>query len=318
MLQSVFVGMLAPPACIQPVPGWRLGQGQYERVLPLRLRRFLWRRVHSQVVMPWSRGLRVHLYPGDEISRALFLTGAFEPTQMAFLAATVKEGMTFLDVGANFGLYTLLASRLVGKSGRVIAVEPSSREFAHLSGNVALNGLTNVSLLNCAATDRSGEAELILAGTAQSGHNTLGAFGYPSVSSAGNERVRTTTMDSMVAESGVSRIDCIKMDIEGAELLALRGSTGILEKFRPTILLELSDRTLRGQNCSSGDVLEFFQEHDYAVFDFDDATGGLVAAPHKSDRDGDNVVAIHSGNLEAFRSWIGSSADEVRSGVAVP
>jgi hypothetical protein len=89
-----------------PFPGWYLGIGESDRGIFSRLRRKFWCRLTEPVAIPWIDGLRVYAHPKDEITRAIFLTGLFEPSSFFMLDKLIKPGMTFIDVGANLGLYT--------------------------------------------------------------------------------------------------------------------------------------------------------------------------------------------------------------------
>src|SRR5207245_5070565 len=133
------------------------------------------------------------------------------------LEKLLKAGMTFVDVGANQGLYTLFAAKRVGKQGVVVSLEPSSREFRRLKLNVEENRLTNVRLLKMAVSNYPHEADLLIAEEEKAGHNTLGAFGYNTALQC-KERMPVETLDNILCREALQRVDVIKMDIEGAEL----------------------------------------------------------------------------------------------------
>jgi hypothetical protein len=99
----------------------------------------------------------VKICPGNELSRVLFLTGNFEPNELTWMSQTLNGGMTMIDVGAHMGMYTMIASKLVGESGVVIALEPSTREFQRLAFHVTLNDLRNVRCLQVAASSSPGK-----------------------------------------------------------------------------------------------------------------------------------------------------------------
>ena len=95
----------------------------------------------------WHSGTTVNVTLGNDNSLCLYVCGSFEPNEFAFLDRALTPGMTFVDVGANDGYYTLFAARKVGPGGRVIAIEPSSRERAHLRRNLERNSIANVSVV---------------------------------------------------------------------------------------------------------------------------------------------------------------------------
>jgi len=277
---------------LAPWPGWQLGSEAPDRRGFLQRRKRLWGALIAPRTIRWLHGLRVRVYPGNETSRCIFVTGCYEPNELYLLDKVLRPGMTFVDAGANMGVYTLFASRKVGKAGRVVAIEPSSRDFERLRDNVELNRLANVRLLRVAVSNRRAEGELLIAAEEHSGHNTLGAFGYDSVVAQGRERVRVERLDDIAEQQGLRRVDVIKMDVEGAELSALEGAERALARFRPMIVLELSDRTLVHQGCTSGHVWEFLGRSGYLVYGFSDETGLPVLAERKGHFDGENVVAV--------------------------
>ena len=281
---------LAAKPSLERFPGWVLGSGQSANV-PTRLRRKLWRLLRSPFEVEWLEGLHLTLYPGNEICRSVFVTGRYEPNEFGLLSRILKPGMTFIDVGANIGLYTLFAARHVTEKGRVIAIEPSNREMAILRDNIERNALKNVALFPVALSDHATEVELLVAPMRHAGHNTLGAFGYNTPLDH-RERISTIRLDDLVGTQDLERVDVIKMDIEGAELAALRGASETLQRHQPALLLELSDRVLHHQKATSRDVLVLLAGHGYRVYGFDTKSGLPVFLEPTSYRDSDNVVAV--------------------------
>lgn len=281
---------LAAKPSLEPFPGWVLGSGQSASI-PTRLRNKLWRMLPSTFEVEWLEGLQLTLYPGNEICRSVFVTGRYEPNEFCLLSRILKPGMFFIDAGANIGLYTLFAARHVTEEGRVVAIEPSTREMAILRHNVVGNNLGNVTLCPVALSDHAGEVELLVAPMRHAGHNTLGAFGYNTPLDH-RERVSAMRLDDLVEAQDLKRVDVIKMDIEGAELAALRGGCETLRKHKPVLLLELSDRALNPQRATSADVLVLLAGHGYRVYGFDTKSGLPVLLEPTSYRDSDNVVAV--------------------------
>ena len=257
-------------------PGYEFGQVVERRWARLRLGlwaigRFLV--LDRPVVVDWTDGLRTGCWLGNDISRCLYVGGAFEPNEMAFWADLCAPGLRVIDAGANEGLYTILAARRVGPAGSVLAVEPSSRERSRLEANIALNRLDNVEVADVALSDTIGESVLHLADAHHAGQNTFGEFVYAGVDAAGDEVVATTTLDELVREVGWPRVDLVKADVEGAEVLLLEGARKVLEQSRPVILLEWQDASLRRQGSSVAELERLLVDLDYEVLPFDNASG---------------------------------------------
>lgn len=143
--------------------------------------------------------------------------------------AFLGEGMRVVDVGAHAGTFTVLASKLVGSTGRVIAVEPVAENFEHLLRTIEASGLDNVTAVRAALGERSGRLSLFLA--AQSG-------GHSAVKRRTGEavEVEVTTLDELCRELGVEAVDFVKIDAEGYEPHVLRGGRETISRFRPAIV----------------------------------------------------------------------------------
>ncbi len=292
--------LAAPLSLDRPRPGWSLGVGGQDKGLGLLVRQALWRwySLSSQpgtFSLNWYGGIRMLAYPQDEACRSLFLTGSFEPNEFRYLKQVLRPGMTFVDAGAHFGLYTLFASQMVGDGGLVLAIEPSSREFERLERNLQMNAVRNVRLRRAALSDRRSQARLIVAEMPHSGHNTLGSFAYETTRPLGEEIVATVRLDEIIREEGLSRVDVIKMDLEGSEYAALEGGYQVLERFHPILLVELFDGSLQHQGRRSSEVWNVLERCGYELHHFDGRTGGLVAAVRKNWFSSENIVAIPRG-----------------------
>jgi FkbM family methyltransferase len=133
----------------------------------------------------WYNGLLVTMYLGNNLSRCLYGVGTYEPNEFMFLSGVLQPGMIFVDVGANDGLYRLFAAKRLGPSGRVVALEPSGREFARLERNLQLNRLPRL-----AASDRDGLATLRIAGFGHEGARTRSERSPTRPLQEGDEQVR--------------------------------------------------------------------------------------------------------------------------------
>jgi FkbM family methyltransferase len=281
----------APP--LHPVGDWHVGTGINNPMALHKERVQKWNALEQPALLVWHADLKVMLWPNDESSRALFITGNFEPSEMSWFADNLTDDMVFIDVGANIGLYTMLGAKLVGSGGRVIAVEPSEREFQRISFHVVLNDLSNVTCLRLAAADRMGVAHLKVAGKEKSGQNTLGKFVTQATEALRVEKVRTYPLDRVVSEHKLTRVDVIKIDVEGAEMRVLHGLAGTLKSLRPKLLVDLTPDALAVQNTTSQAIIEFLRDQSYQLFEFSRTTGGLQKLRGASTgHDSKNIVAI--------------------------
>jgi FkbM family methyltransferase len=287
-------GELAWTRPLVPYPGWRFDVDWDNPSLAFRLRREIWhyfqqRKRQVPLVTKWYCGLRLHLYLSNDISKQLYVGGCFEPNEFAFLDQVLAPGMTFIDAGANDGLFSLFAAQRVGPTGQVWAFEPSEREFIRLRRNVQLDQLHNVRTFKVALAQRQGEAEFKIADDEHCGQNTLGDFAYQ-IELARCERVKTSRLDDLVQQECLPQVDIIKLDVEGSELSVLAGAREILRKQRPLLLLEVNENALRSQGSSGAALMELLRSHDYEIYGFDGATG--QPSPIHQAEGGANIIAM--------------------------
>ena len=157
-------------------------------------------------------------------------TGRWEVEEADALRDLLRPGMTFLDVGAHVGYMTLLGARAVGPTGRVIAVEAAPANAALLRANLAANGITNVEVIEAAASDRDGRVVL-----SQSPWNTGDNRAYP-VPTMALVDVPAVRLDGVVDPS--IRVDVVKVDTQGTDHRAIRGMQALLARSRPVLVVE--------------------------------------------------------------------------------
>ncbi len=166
--------------------------------------------------------------------------GSYELDKQKLFVSRVRPGQVVMDIGANVGFYTLLSSQLVGEKGRVVAFEPLPRNIAFLREHLRINRVQNATLIEAAVSERSGEA------TFQEGGS--GAMGR--ISSGGGVRVKLVSVDELVERGEAPRPDVMKIDVEGAEAMVLRGAARtIAGGARPLIFLATHGAPVHRECC---------------------------------------------------------------------
>jgi FkbM family methyltransferase len=182
-------------------------------------------------------GIVLYADPADAQIGAPLLAGtAHEPHVERALRECLRPGDAVLDIGANIGVFSLLAAGLVGAHGRVIAVEPLARNRALLARSAQANGYAQVEIIAAAAADRAGLLEL----------RTHPSTSNSAVPAAAGERLReaqgcSVTVPAVVLDEALGaleRLDLVKIDVTGLEPRALRGLERNLARFRPILLSE--------------------------------------------------------------------------------
>jgi FkbM family methyltransferase len=168
------------------------------------------------------------------VSLGYFL-GRVDRAEQEALAGRLKAGDVFYDIGANVGVYTVLGCRRVGPSGHVVAFEPfpSSAEATHL--NCARNGLTNVTIVQAAVAERSGEILLHIGGASVVNRIDNRAGGPVGETLS----VPMVSIDDFVRQRGARLPDVVMIDVEQAEVRVLEGMRETIEKARPILFIEV-------------------------------------------------------------------------------
>jgi FkbM family methyltransferase len=238
------------------------GKGLVRRLDPLLTRVGLLRPVRVEV----EPGIRLLLDPNDDVSRTILISVAsrWEPEVWDAIASGLPDGAVFLDVGAHIGYDSLKASVKVGSEGRVVAFEPNPNTLTVLRSNIAASGATNVIVQPIACTDA--ESTLTLFDSTLGGNSGSSSLSQQNAGSVTRTyTVRGRPIDDVVAELGLKRVDVLKADVEGAELLVLRGAAQTLRRYHPKLVLEEVPRQLANMNTSVEELEAFIKSVGYTT-----------------------------------------------------
>jgi FkbM family methyltransferase len=190
------------------------------------------------------------------------LGSTFDPIEENwFFRYRPRAGDTILDIGAGDGLDSLVFSRAVGPSGKVLAVEAHPATFVLLEQTCRLNGLENVTPSHRAVMDRPGSVAIAEEGSHRDFFSVVGADG-----SSATKTVAGSTLDDLCREHGLARVDFLKMNIEGAERYALQGARGLLER-TPHVCIACHDFLADGnpELATKSFVIDLLEHHGFEV-----------------------------------------------------
>jgi FkbM family methyltransferase len=236
-----------------------------------RARRLQWdfvKRTGGRLLKEIEPGVKMKLY-GDSVLCEMLLFQNFEEETRAFLKAFLQRGDTFLDVGANVGLFTLIAARRVGPSGKIHSFEPVRKTHTRLIENVRLNGLTNIACHCIALSDTTGQTTISLAGE---GFDAWNSLGQPYMGGAvGAETVASMTLDEFAEYYSLTgRISAVKIDVEGWETRVLDGGKRTLSRCDgPLLIVEFTEQAARLAGSSCNELHRALNTLDYEVMSFD-------------------------------------------------
>jgi FkbM family methyltransferase len=169
-------------------------------------------------------GVKIALNNNDPVVSGALTMGVYERFETEIFQKNIKMGDTVIDVGANLGYYTAIAARLTGDKGLVYAIEPEPVNFSYLKKTTELNGFANIFCCQVGISDHNGIGELYLSKDNKGDHRIYATSARDSVS------IKIVRLDDFVKEYNINKVDVIKMDIQGAEGLALLGMNDVLVK----------------------------------------------------------------------------------------
>lgn len=189
------------------------------RRIAMMLRRVVTRSLKDQPIDLETFGVRMRIFPYKNVCerRILFTPQYFDLDEIKLIAARNRDDFTFIDVGSNVGWYALLVARKVKASSRILAVEPQPEIFERLIHNIRLNPFGTIKAVDCAVADKTGELTLFLDPL------NKGEASLKIVNSSQTDTIRVPAMTllELVKKEGFTRVDAVKLDVEGAEDLIL-------------------------------------------------------------------------------------------------
>jgi FkbM family methyltransferase len=214
-------------------------------------------------------GDRYRIQLPDLVQSYIYLFGVWEPAISELLIGGLQRGAVFVDVGANIGYYTCLASRLVGPTGKVYSIEASPSIFQELVANVALNRCRNVFPVNFAAYSESTTVSIFKAPPWNIGASTVVDSRSALYDCVKEGEVAAKPLLDLIPKAELLTARIIKIDVEGAELHVLKGVRDILREFSSNTewMIEVDPVALESQGGSVEQIVNMFQESGYRVYE---------------------------------------------------
>lgn len=208
-------------------------------------------------------GYSLSVIPQDVgISEELILFGTHEPLNTSLITKEIQPGMVCLDLGSNIGYYACLESKLTGKNGKVIAIEPSPINFQYLKKNANLQENQNIVVYNFAVSDKNGELDFFVSNF--SNWSRIVQDKDLDINDQGNViKVNTTTLDSFVESNNITQIDFLRMDVEGHEYPIFNGMKKTLSRFKPKLQIEFHKKFVGNENTKK--MLNQLKDEGYKI-----------------------------------------------------
>ena len=242
--------------------------------------------------------------PEDASWFSIYYDGHFETGTFELMKKIIRKDDIVLDIGANLGWYTAhIAKRIPIK--HCYAFEPVPSIFKKLERHCAVNQVTNkVTLNNCALGDKDGTIELHTFPDLPHGHSSISTLGKTNYVTS---TAPIVMLDNYIAENNLDKIDFIKMDVEGAEMLVLKGAKNLLQRKDPPVwVIEMNIETAASFGHKPADLLkEITQYNSYELFKVEAGWGKTTRMSSIDDyQNGDNAVLIPSSKKERINSIV--------------
>lgn len=203
------------------------------------------------------------MYLDKDDSLQLSTKGSHEEYITSLIKQHVKVGDTVIDIGAHIGYYSLLMAGLVGQRGNVIAIEAHPKNFELLQKNIELNGYENITAINKAASDTKKEISLYLDKSGSARHSIIKDNSYCSKPIT----IEAAKIDDLVT----TPIDFVKVDIEGAEILALKGMQNTIKRSEKMVIIsEFTPMFMKAMDVDPKDYIDLLKTLGFEVFNIDE------------------------------------------------
>ena len=237
-----------------------------------------------------NKDIKINLYKDSVLSKLIF--DGFETAETEFICSVLQEGDIFVDVGANIGLFSLIASKFVGPEGLVICFEPSPTTFDRLVENVNQNCLENIDLRNIGLSNSSGELTFYIS---ENGYDAWNSFAPGQDNKLQRSiQVPVSTLDKELSGIDKSRVKVIKIDVEGWEKFVLYGGQAFLKEYSPIVIVEFTEENTFNAGYPVYDLYDIMENYGYSWHII--KNGRLIKEKKKLHYPYINLVAIKTKN----------------------
>lgn len=240
----------------------------------------------NKIVSNLTDGVKINLYQDSILSQLIY--EGFEKNEISFMEKNLKSGDIFVDIGANVGLFSLIASPIVGNEGQVIAFEPSPTTFKRLNENISLNNFKNIDARNLGLSDKKDKLKISISTDGHDAWNTFAPGDAQHFSQT--TEVDVDTLDNQLSSIELSKIKIIKIDVEGWEKFVIMGAKKILIEHAPVVMMEFTETNTFAAGYMVQDLYDMFTELNYSWFEYVDNT--LVRSPKRLHYPYNNLIAI--------------------------
>lgn len=233
-----------------------------------------------------NNGVKMNLYKDSILSRLIY--EGFEKEETDYLTKILKKGDVFVDIGTNIGLFSLIASKIVGDEGKVLCFEPAPLTFSRLSENVKLNDFKNIDIKNLGLSDKQGELTFYISNNGYDAWNSFAPSQDNKLESS--IQVYVSTLDIELININKTKIKLVKIDVEGWEKFVLFGGKDFFVNYNPIVMVEFTEENTFNAGYPVHEIYNIMQDFGYVWHRIN--KGKLVKEEKKLYYPYDNLIAI--------------------------
>jgi FkbM family methyltransferase len=233
-----------------------------------------------------NNDVKINLYKDSVLSRLIY--DGFEKEETDYLTKTLKKGDFFVDIGTNIGLFSLIASKIVGDKGAVLSFEPAPLTFSRLNENIKLNNIKNIETRNIGLSDKKGELTFYVSNNGYDAWNSFAPSQDKKLESS--IQVSVSTLDAELKDVDKSKIKLVKIDVEGWEKFVLYGGKDFLVNYNPIVMVEFTEENTFNAGYQVHEIYSIMQDLGYVWHRIN--KGELVKEEKKLYYPYDNLIAI--------------------------
>ncbi len=233
-----------------------------------------------------NNDVKINLYRDSILSKLIY--EGFEKDEINYLTKTLKKNDFFVDIGANVGLFSLIASKIVGIEGKVLCFEPAPLTFSRLDENVKLNNFNNIEIRNIGLSDTKGELTFYVSNNGYDAWNSFAPSQDNKLESS--IQVPVSTLDIELKDIDKSKIKLMKIDVEGWEKYVLNGGKDFFMNYNPIVMVEFTEENTFNAGYPVYDIYNIMQDFGYVWHKI--SNGELFKVEKKLHYPYDNLIAF--------------------------
>jgi len=244
------------------------------------------------IILPLDEKTNMHFFQDSDLCKHMYFC-AFEENELSFLKRYLRKGDIFFDIGANIGLFSLLASNVVEDEGEIYAFEPTPETFKRLDANIELNNFTNIKSHQFAFSNEIGELPFHISTDGSDAFNSFARV--KKLENGDTISVKTITVDHFIQTENIpiADIKLVKIDVEGWEMNVFKGAVDFLSHpDAPALMVEFTDANAIAAGTSCGKIFDFIKSFGYNWYTYKRKNNKLIFEEKRELYPYMNLIAI--------------------------